>query len=184
MATIDTNGYDPLLVERASRIRLFAMDVDGVLTDGKLYYDGQGGEAKAFSTRDGLGLALLLRHGVELALITARESQAVARRAAELGIERVYQGSRRKLDAYNALLTDTGLEPEQVCYAGDDWVDLPVLLRVGLSVTVADGDPIVRQRVHWVTRRAGGDGAVREVCDLILAARGLDDAALDGILEQ
>lgn len=184
MGVIDTSAFDPLLIERASRIRLLAMDVDGVLTDGKLYYDGQGGEAKAFSTRDGLGLALLSRHGIELALITARESQAVARRAAELGIERVYQGSRRKLDAFNDLLQATGLEPEQVCYAGDDWVDLPLLLRAGLSVTVADGDPVVQQRVHWVTRRAGGDGAVREICDLILAARGLDETALDGILAQ
>jgi 3-deoxy-D-manno-octulosonate 8-phosphate phosphatase (KDO 8-P phosphatase) len=184
MGVIDTSGYDPLLLERAAGIRLLAMDVDGVLTDGRLYYDGSGGEAKAFSTRDGLGLALLARNGVDLALITARESAAVARRAAELGIEHVYQGRRRKLDAFNELLSRTGLDAEQVCYAGDDWVDLPVLLRAGLSVTVADGDPVVRQRVHWITRRAGGDGAVREICDLILAARGLDDAALDGILAQ
>ena len=184
MGVIDTSGYDPLLLERAAGIRLLAMDVDGVLTDGKLYYDGSGGEAKAFSTRDGLGLALLARNGVDLALITARESAAVTRRAAELGIEHVYQGRRRKLDAFNELLSRTGLGAEQVCYAGDDWVDLPVLLRAGLSVTVADGDPVVRQRVHWITRRAGGDGAVREICDLILAARGLDDAALDGILAQ
>ncbi|MGD8345769.1 MAG: HAD hydrolase family protein [Lysobacterales bacterium] len=182
MGVIDTSAYDPLLMRRAARIRLLALDVDGVLTDGRLHYDNAGNESKSFSTRDGLGLRLLSMQGVELALITARSSGIVSRRAAELGIEHLYQGSVNKLDAFHELLSETGLDAEQVCYAGDDWLDIPVLDRAGLAVTVADGDPVVKRRVHYVTERPGGHGAVREICDLILAARGLDDAALEGIL--
>ena len=182
MGVIDTRGFDPLLLERAAGIRLLALDVDGVLTDGRLYYDGQGNETKAFSTRDGLGLRLLALQGIDLALITARSSAIVERRAAELGITHIYQGRLRKLDAFADLLSATGLAPGQVCYAGDDWLDLPILQRAGLAVTVADGDPLVRRRVHWVTGRPGGHWAVREICDLILAAHGLDQAALDGIM--
>lgn len=182
MGVIDTGRFDPLLLERASRIRLLALDVDGILTDGRLYYDNAGNESKAFSTRDGLGLRLLALQGIELALITARSSEIVSRRARELGIERIFQGSIRKLDAFHELLAATGLDAEQVCYAGDDWLDIPVLDRAGLAVTVADGDKVVRGRVHWVTANPGGRGAVREICDLILAAQGLDESALDGIL--
>ena len=184
MGVIDISGADPLLLERASRIRLLALDVDGILTDGRLYFDNEGNEMKAFSTRDGLGMRLLAIQGIELALITARRSNIVMKRAENLGIEHVYQGSHKKLDAFHDLLQATGLAPEQVCYAGDDWLDLPILQRVGLAVTVADGDPVVKDRVHWVTRRPGGQGAVREICDLILAAQGLDGKALEGILQQ
>ena len=183
MGVIDTSAYDPLLLERAARIRLLALDVDGVLTDGRLYYDNAGNETKAFSTRDGLGLRLLAEQGIELALITARTSEIVRRRAAELGITRIFQGSIRKLDAFHELLAETGLAPEQVCYAGDDWLDLPILDRAGLAVAPADGESLVRQRAHWTTSRVGGNGAVREICDLILAAQGLDKKALDGILQ-
>jgi len=182
MGVIDTAAYDPLLLERAARIQLLALDVDGVLTDGRLHYDSAGNETKSFSTRDGLGMRLLALNGVELALITARSSGIVSRRAAELGIEHLYQDSIKKLDAFHELLAKTGLDAEQVCYVGDDWLDIPVLDRAGLAVTVADGDPVVKKRVHFVTERPGGHGAVREICDLILAARGLDDAALQGIL--
>ena len=100
----------------------------------------------------------------------------------QLGIEHVYQGREDKLSAFLHLLETTGLDAEQVCFAGDDWIDLPVLRRAGLAVTVADGDPVVREEAHWVTTRPGGRGAVREICDLILAAQGLDSKALDGIL--
>jgi len=182
MGVIDRNGYDPLLLERARRVRLLALDVDGVLTDGRIYYDDRGGEIKAFSTRDGLGMRLLADNGITLALITARQSEIVARRAANLGIEHVYQGRNNKLDAFNHLLAETGLDEAQACYAGDDWLDIPVLDRAGLSVTVADADPVVRGRVHWVTTRPGGHGAVREICDLLLAAEGLDGRALERIL--
>jgi 3-deoxy-D-manno-octulosonate 8-phosphate phosphatase (KDO 8-P phosphatase) len=181
---IDIGAVDPLLLERARGIRLLALDVDGVLTDGRIYFDDRGIETKAFSTRDGLGMRLLAESGVTLALITARRSEIVARRAANLGIEHVYQGRHDKLDAFNHLLSDTGLDESQACYAGDDWLDIPVLDRVGLSVTVADAHPVVRDRVHWVTGRPGGHGAVREICDLILAAQGHDGPALERILRR
>lgn len=182
MGVIDTSGVDPMLLQRANGIRLLALDVDGVLTDGRLYYDNSGNEMKAFNVRDGLGMRLLALNGIELAIITARKSRMVEARAENLGISRVYQGRHRKIDAFYELLAETGLGPDQVCYVGDDWIDLPVLQRAGLAVTVADGDPVVRERVHWVTSKAGGRGAVREVCDLILAAQELDGKALDGIL--
>jgi 3-deoxy-D-manno-octulosonate 8-phosphate phosphatase (KDO 8-P phosphatase) len=181
---IDTSQFDPLLLERAARVRMLVLDVDGVLTDGRLYFDNEGNEMKAFNTRDGLGLRSLQMHGTELALITGRNSRIVSRRAENLGINYVYQGRNDKLDAFNELLADTGVDEQQVCYAGDDWIDIPVLDRVGLSVTVPDADDLVKSRVHWITTRGGGHGAVREICDLILAARGLDRQVLDGILDR
>lgn len=183
MAVIDLSGFDPLLVERASRVRMLALDVDGVLTDGRLYFDNQGNEMKAFCTRDGLGIKALQGQGIKLAFITGRQSKIVTQRSAQLGVKHVYQGRNDKLNAFHELLSDTGMDAQNVCYAGDDWVDIPVLDRVGLSVTVSDADPVVKNRVHWVTSRGGGKGAVREICDLILAARGLDQRVLDGILK-
>lgn len=161
-----------MLLERAAKIRLLALDVDGVLTDGRLYFDRHGNELKAFHTRDGLGMKALQRCGLELALITGRQSEMVTERAAGLGIKHVYQGSDRKLDAYLDLLRRTGLEDAQVCYAGDDWVDWPLLQRVGLAVTVPAADRWLREGVHWVTECQGGMGAVREICNLILDAQG------------
>jgi 3-deoxy-D-manno-octulosonate 8-phosphate phosphatase (KDO 8-P phosphatase) len=184
MALMDLSLFDPLLLERASRVRMLVLDVDGVLTDGRLYFDAQGNELKAFHTRDGLGMKALQGQGTTLALITGRQSDIVAHRAGQLGINHVYQGRNDKLNAFNELLSDTGMEEENICYAGDDWIDIPVLDRAGLAVTVADADEVVKNRVHWVTRRNGGQGAVREICDLILAARGLDQQVLDGILDQ
>ncbi len=175
-------AFDPLLLERAQRVRLLALDVDGVLTDGSLYYDQSGNELKAFFTRDGLGIKALQRFGIPVALITGRSSAIVANRAAELGIEWVYQGCSNKLDAFNDLLGKTGTGEEEVCYAGDDWIDIPVLDRAGLSVTVADADAIVKDHVHWITVHHGGKGAVREICDLILVAKGFDQVLLREIL--
>lgn len=179
---IDRSAYDPLLLERAARVRNLVLDVDGVLTDGRLYFDNQGNELKAFYTRDGFGLKSVRSQGVLLALITGRRSELVARRADNLGIEHVYQGRDDKLNAFNELVEATGIDPQETCYAGDDWVDIPVLERVGLAVTVPEADAVVRQRAHWITTRPGGRGAVREICDLLLAARGADQAVLDGIL--
>jgi 3-deoxy-D-manno-octulosonate 8-phosphate phosphatase (KDO 8-P phosphatase) len=184
MSVIDLSGADKLLVDRAARIRMLVLDVDGVLTDGRLYFDNQGNEMKAFCTRDGLGMRALQSQGTILAFITGRQSEIVTHRAAQLGVEHVYQGRNDKLNAFNELLSDTGMDEQQICYAGDDWIDIPVLDRVGLAVTVADADAVVKNRVHWVTSHCGGDGAVREICDLILAARGLDQQVLDGILNQ
>lgn len=184
MPVIDLSGTDPLLIERAAEIRMLVLDVDGVLTDGRLYFDSRGNEMKSFSTRDGLGLRALQDQGIVLAFITGRQSKIVSQRAAQLGVVHVYQGRNDKLNAFNELLSDTGMEEQNTCYAGDDWIDIPVLDRVGLAVTVPDADDLVRNRVHWVTSREGGNGAVREICDLILAAQGLDQQVLDGILDQ
>jgi 3-deoxy-D-manno-octulosonate 8-phosphate phosphatase (KDO 8-P phosphatase) len=170
---------NPLLLQKAEKIRLLALDVDGVLTDGRLYFDQAGNEMKTFFTRDGLGIKALQSFGIQVALITGRSSSIVARRAEELGISLVYQGCDDKLDAFNEVLEKTGCSEDEVCYAGDDWVDIPVLNRVGLAVTVADAHPLVKSRVHWITHSGGGQGAVREICDLILNARGLDRQLLE-----
>ena len=166
------------VLDRARPIQLLAMDVDGILTDGRLLYLPDGGEAKAFHPRDGLGLKALQRFGIELALITGRQSKVVARRADELEIQHVFQATDDKWPAMQKILSVTGLDAEQVCYAGDDWLDLPVLLRVGLGVSVADADIEVRNRVHYVTRARGGRGAAREICGLLLKARNQYDTWL------
>ena len=173
---------DAALRERASKIRMLVLDVDGVLTDGKLFFDHAGNEMKAFHTRDGLGMKALQRSGIEVAVITGRKSEAVAHRMAQLGIEHVYQGREDKLNAFLHLLNATGLDPHQVCFAGDDWIDLPVLLRAGLAVSVADAEERVRESAHYITSRNGGDGAVREICNMILSAQGKDKDILDQIL--
>ncbi len=173
---------DAALRERASKICMLILDVDGVLTDGKLYFDHSGNEMKAFNTRDGLGMKALQKVGIEVAVITGRKSEAVTHRMAQLGIKHVYQGREDKLDAFLDLLEITGLDAQQTCFAGDDWIDLPVLLRAGLAVSVADAEDRVKQQAHWITRRNGGDGAVREICNLILAAQEKDRIILDEIL--
>jgi 3-deoxy-D-manno-octulosonate 8-phosphate phosphatase (KDO 8-P phosphatase) len=176
------SAIDPALQERAEKIRMLVLDVDGVLTDGRLYFDNAGNEMKAFNTRDGLGMTALQRCGIEVAIITGRKSQIVTQRMAQLGIKHVYQGREDKLNAFTHLLEVTGLEAEQVCFAGDDWIDLPVLLRAGLAISVADADEHVKENVHWVTQRNGGEGAVREICNLILKAQGRDKNILDELL--
>ncbi len=173
---------DPTLQERAGKIRLLVLDVDGVLTDGRLYFDNAGNEMKAFNSRDGLGMKALQRSGIEVAIITGRNSVIVAQRMAQLDIRHVYQGREDKLNAFTHLLDTTGLDAEQVCFAGDDWLDLPVLFRAGLAISVADADDYVKEHVHWVTQRNGGEGAVREICNLLLAAQGKDKMILDEIL--
>ena len=159
-------------------VELLLLDVDGVLTDGTLYYDQDGGEIKGFNTKDGFGLHLLRQAGLEVGIITARTSAALARRARDLGITRLHQGRRDKQTVFADILQETGLRPVQTAYMGDDWLDLPILQQVGLSAAPADGVAEVRQRVHYVTSRAGGRGAVRELCDLILEARGKLDPLL------
>lgn len=158
--------------EKLAKIKLLLLDVDGVLTDGRIIYDNQGNELKAFDVKDGHGLKLLQRAGIKVGVITGRKSDVVARRAAELGIEILYQQALSKLDPYREILADQGLSDEQVAYVGDDIVDLPILRRVGFSVTVADAVPDLLPLVDYVTVRSGGRGAVREVCDLLLQAGG------------
>ncbi len=166
------DGVAEAVIEKARKVRLLALDVDGVLTDGRLYFDQAGQEMKAFSTRDGMGIKAMQRSDIPVALITGRQSPMVSQRAAELGIELVFQGSDHKWKSMQALLAATGLEADQICYAGDDWMDVAVLSRVGFSVAVADADPWVRQQADWVTAESGGRGAVRALCNLILAAQG------------
>jgi 3-deoxy-D-manno-octulosonate 8-phosphate phosphatase (KDO 8-P phosphatase) len=170
--------YPAEILERAARVKLALFDVDGVLTDGKLWYSADGTELKSFHSQDGLGMKRLLANGVEIGVITARTSHIVTERTAELGIVHVYQGQEKKLDCYQHLIDALQLEPAQVCYVGDDVVDLPVMMRVGLSVAPANAHPWVSERAHWQTRLPGGAGAAREVCDLLLTAQGKADAEL------
>ncbi len=160
------------ILEKAAKIKLAIFDVDGVLTDGKLFFDEHGNEYKPFHSRDGLGICLLRETGVEVAVISGRASNSVAQRMASLGIERVFQGQRHKLIAYESLRAELNLEPEQIAHVGDDLLDLPLMRRVGLSIAVADAHPSILPFAHWVTLKTGGNGAVREVCDLILEAQG------------
>ena len=157
----------------AKEIRMVLLDVDGVLTDGSVVYAQSGTELKAFNTKDGFGIRLLQEAGVEVGIITARSSEAVQRRAQDLKLAHVYQGVRNKIEIFDRILTEQKLFAKEVAYMGDDWLDLPLLSRAGLAVTVADGVPEVKAVAHYVTRRAGGRGAVRELCDLIIEAKEL-----------
>jgi len=163
---------------RAKEIRLVLFDVDGVLTDGSVVYAQAGSELKAFNTKDGFGIRLLREAGVEVGLITARSSEAVQRRAQDLKLAHVYQGVRNKIEAFDRILAEQKLTPQQVAYMGDDWLDLPLLSRVGLAVTTADAVAEVKAVAHYVTRQAGGRGAGRELCDLIIEAKGLREELL------
>ena len=157
---------------RLGKIRLLLLDVDGVMTDGRIIYDERGGEIKAFDVKDGHGIKLLQRAGIQVGIITGRQSPVVEVRARELGIDIVFQGVKDKLIPYTELLQTLGLRDEEVAYVGDDIVDLPVLRRVGFAATVADGLADLHPFVHYVTVHPGGRGAVREVCDLLLKGSG------------
>ena len=158
--------------ERAARVRMLVLDVDGVLTDGRIYYGNAGEELKAFNIKDGLGIKLLQRAGLEVAIVTGRNSAIVARRAAELGIEQVVQGREDKRQALLELCARCGLEAVDCAYMGDDLPDLGAINTAGLGMTVADGAGVVREAAQWCSARPGGAGAVREACEFILEARG------------
>ena len=156
----------------AEKVRMLVLDVDGVLTDGRLYYGNAGEEFKAFNIKDGLGIKLLQRAGIPVAIITGRSSDSVARRAGELGIEHLVQGREDKLTALEALCEQCGLSPEDCAYMGDDLPDLAAIAAAGLGMTVADGAGAVRAAADWCSEAAGGAGAVREACEFILASQG------------
>jgi 3-deoxy-D-manno-octulosonate 8-phosphate phosphatase (KDO 8-P phosphatase) len=158
--------------ERLAKIKLLILDVDGVMTDGRIVFDANGVETKFFNVKDGHGIKMLQRAGVEVAIISGRESQVVTNRAAELGIVRVHQRCLDKLAPYQAILADTKLTDAEVAFVGDDVIDLPVLRRVGFAAAPADAVPEALAAVQYVTRNRGGWGAVREICDLILRGRG------------
>lgn len=158
--------------QKAAAIRLVIFDVDGVLTDGSLFIGDDGQEYKAFHSRDGHGMKMLLDTGVEIGIITGRTSQVVHHRMESLGIQHVYQGCTEKLPFFEELMAKLGLSPHEVAYVGDDVVDVPVMRRVGLAVAVQDAHPLAKQHAHWITPNSGGRGAARDVCELIMDAQG------------
>jgi 3-deoxy-D-manno-octulosonate 8-phosphate phosphatase (KDO 8-P phosphatase) len=164
--------------ELAQPIKLLIMDVDGVLTDGRIFISADGEELKAFNTLDGHGLKMLQSTGVALAIITGRSAPGVAHRARGLGIDHLYEGIHNKREALADLLAKTGLAPEQCAYIGDDVVDLPVMLKVGLAVAVPEAPSLVRQHAHYVTGASGGAGAVRELCERLMQAQDTYDAMM------
>ena len=166
----------PDVIARAAKIRVAAFDVDGTLTDGRLWYGEDGRETKVFHVHDGLGLKRLQANGVQVAIITARISHPVALRAEELGIAHVYQGQGDKRACLEDLLEALGFAPEQSAFIGDDLPDLPPMRLAGLAVAVANAHPWVAEAAHWQTRLPGGMGAAREACDLILHAQGKSEA--------
>ncbi|HRX69741.1 MAG: 3-deoxy-manno-octulosonate-8-phosphatase KdsC [Candidatus Competibacteraceae bacterium] len=160
------------VLNKAARIQLVIFDVDGVLTDGRLYLANDGNEFKAFHIRDGHGIKMLLDVGVEIAIISGRHAASVERRMKDLGIRHACLGVDDKRVVFNNLLMQLNLTADQVAYVGDDLIDLPVMTQVGLAIAVQDADPFVRQHAHWQTPSRGGRGAAREVCELLLEARG------------
>ena len=157
---------------RAARVRLIAFDVDGVLTDGRLYFDSRGEALKAFDVRDGFGIRLLRQAGIEMAIITGRSSGIVTARAKDLGIARVLQGQDDKRAALERISADAGIAPRECAYMGDDWIDLSALALVGFAAAPADALPEVRDRAHWVAPSPGGRGAVRDLAQFVLKAQG------------
>jgi len=161
------------ILDKAAGIRLIIFDVDGVLTDGSLFLGDDGQEYKAFNSRDGHGIKMLKKYGIEVAIITGRTSQVVEHRMANLGVEHVYQGKLEKLPAYEELAAKLGIPASETAYVGDDVVDLPVMRRVGLAIAVQDAHPLVRTHSHWQTPSPGGRGAARDVCEMLMEAKGV-----------
>lgn len=157
---------------RATQIKLLICDVDGVFTDGRIYLGNNGEELKAFNTRDGFGIKAVQNAGLDVAIITGRQSELVARRMKSLTVKYIFQGEENKLPVYRRLINDLRLTPDEVAYIGDDIPDLAVMEQVGLSISVPDGHPYVKMKATHITRLNGGFGAVREVCDLLLIAQG------------
>ena len=165
-------------MQRAARVKVMIFDVDGVLTDGSLTYGPDGEVTKTFNVLDGLGIQLLGKTGVQTAIISARLSPIVVKRASDLGIMHVYQGIHDKRVGFAELLAALGVTAEECGYIGDDVIDLPLLTKVGFAVAVPSGHPEVQHRAHYVTKNGGGRGAVREVCDLVMRAQGTYEQAL------
>jgi 3-deoxy-D-manno-octulosonate 8-phosphate phosphatase (KDO 8-P phosphatase) len=177
MSQILTPAFDisPRILELAAKVKLVLFDVDGVLTDGRLVLGDDGQEYKAFNSLDGHGIKMLQRNGVATGIITGRTSKVVQHRVKDLGIRHVYQGCAEKLPVYHRLIAELKLLPEQTAFVGDDVVDLPIMLQAGLAIAVQNAHALTRQHAHWVTPAAGGYGAAREVCELIMYAQGTYD---------
>jgi 3-deoxy-D-manno-octulosonate 8-phosphate phosphatase (KDO 8-P phosphatase) len=170
------------VLEKAKQLKILILDVDGVLTDGRLFFDNEGKEYKCFHARDGHGMKLLQQTGVQIAVISGRQSNSVALRMKNLGIEHVFQGHENKRAAFAELMANTGVTKKQCAFIGDDLLDLPIMLKVGLAIAVQDANFAVKERADWCTNLPGGQGAVREVCDLIMQAQGSFPKILDAYL--
>ncbi len=174
---------DSTALHKAAQVRVMIFDVDGVLTDGKMQYSAEGEALKSFFVHDGLGIQLLHKMGIATAIISARQTPIVTKRAADLGITHVYQGNHDKRITFAQLLADTGVSANACGFIGDDIIDLPLFSRVGFAVSVPNGHPEAIRRADYVTQAHGGAGAVREICDFILRAQNKYDAALAPYLE-
>jgi len=173
-----------LALAKAKDIKLLLLDVDGVLTDGTLIYHHDGQESKTFNTQDGFGLRLIRECGIATGLITARKSQVVSRRAKELQMSYIYQGNSNKLGAYKEIIKESGLKPFEICYMGDDWLDLVLLKRVGLAAVPANAVEEVKDIAHYITHHSGGQGAVRDVCNLLLESRNILSSCLQDYMNR
>jgi 3-deoxy-D-manno-octulosonate 8-phosphate phosphatase (KDO 8-P phosphatase) len=167
----------------AQNIKLVIFDIDGVLTNGTLFFDNKGEEYKAFNSKDGHGIRMLLECGLQAAVITGRKSELVLHRMNDLGVELLFQGYRDKRPAFNELLKITGLEASQIAYIGDDVVDLPVMQQVGMGIAVQDAHPFVIQHADYVTKLGGGQGAAREAIEFILQSQQLLQSKLESYLQ-
>lgn len=172
----------PNLIEKAKKIKLLILDVDGVMTDNRLFYSDDGIEYKSFNTRDGHGMVLLQKSQVDIGIITGRKSQLVTNRMNDLKVKHVYQGVPDKLPTFLKLVDDLQLELDEIAYIGDDILDLPILLRVGLSVTPLDGDNEVKTRVDYISKYNGGHGCVREICEILMRSQGTWQQHMDFFL--
>lgn len=167
------------LLDRVKKIRLVVLDIDGVMTDGHIIYSIYGDELKFFDVQDGFGITLLHRAGIKSVIITAKKSRIVKLRARDMNVAKAYQGYTDKLKAFKKILVRFRVNPEEVCFIGDDLIDLPVLKRVGLAVAVPNAVEEVKAHAHFITSKAGGHGGVRELCDLILKSQGKWDLATE-----
>lgn len=174
---------DPQLAARLQNVRLLALDVDGVLSDGQLTFDSHGTETKSFHVLDGHGLKLAKRFGIEVALITGRTSPMVTQRASSLGITHLFQGIEHKLPVLRDLCQQLGLSLDQVAYCGDDLPDLAPIHHSGVGISVPNAPRYIQQHADWVTQRAGGQGAVREICDALLEAQGHWSTLIESYLQ-
>lgn len=168
---------DPAVIDRARRVKLLIVDIDGVMTDGRIIYSIYGDELKFFDVQDGFGITLLNNAGIKSVIITAKKSRIVKLRARDMNVARAYQGYADKLIAFEDVLKRFNVLPEEICFAGDDLLDIPVLRRVGFAVSVPNAVEDVKGYAHYITSKAGGRGAVREICDLILKSQGKWDIA-------
>ena len=166
------------IIEKAKKIKLVIFDIDGVMTDGSLFFDNSGEEYKAFNSLDGHGLRMLQECGVKVAVITGRKSELVKHRMNDLGVTLLYQGYRDKIPAFEALLKEVNLSMDQITYVGDDVVDLPIMSQLDFAIAVQNAHPFVKQHAHWTSPNEGGAGAARDVCELIMYAQGNYDKAM------